>query len=61
MNILIGALFLGTPVRRNVLLGAMIGLVGISLVFLPELSGLTWRIAALWGCCSVWEGRSSSF
>jgi drug/metabolite transporter (DMT)-like permease len=37
LNILIGALVLGTPVRRNVLLGAMIGLVGISLVFLPEL------------------------
>ena len=37
MNILIGALFLGTPVRLNVVAGAMIGLVGISLVFLPEL------------------------
>jgi drug/metabolite transporter (DMT)-like permease len=38
MNILIGALFLGTPVRLNVVVGAIIGLVGISLVFLPELS-----------------------
>ena len=37
MNIFIGALFLGTPVRRNVILGAAIGLAGITLVFLPEL------------------------
>jgi drug/metabolite transporter (DMT)-like permease len=37
MNILIGAIFLGTPVRRNVVVGALIGLVGISLVFWPEL------------------------
>ncbi len=38
MNVLTGALFIGTPVRLKVLLGASIGLVGISLVFLPELS-----------------------
>jgi drug/metabolite transporter (DMT)-like permease len=38
LNILIGALFLGTPVRLNVVVGATIGLVGICLVFLPELS-----------------------
>jgi drug/metabolite transporter (DMT)-like permease len=41
MNILIGALFLGTPVRLNVVVGAIIGLVGISLVFLPELSAFS--------------------
>ena len=41
MNILIGALFLGTPVRPNVVVGALIGLVGISLVFLPELSAFS--------------------
>jgi drug/metabolite transporter (DMT)-like permease len=41
LNILIGALLLGTPVRRNVLLGALIGLAGISLVFLPELSAFS--------------------
>jgi drug/metabolite transporter (DMT)-like permease len=38
MNILFGALFLATPVRLNVVVGAIIGLLGISLVFLPELS-----------------------
>ena len=41
MNIIIGALFLGTPVRPNVVIGAMIGLVGICLVFLPELSAFS--------------------
>jgi drug/metabolite transporter (DMT)-like permease len=37
LNILMGALFLGTPVRGNVVVGAIIGLAGISLVFMPEL------------------------
>ena len=37
MNILIGTRFLGTLVRLNVVIGALIGLLGISLVFLPEL------------------------
>jgi drug/metabolite transporter (DMT)-like permease len=41
LNILIGALFLGTPVRLNVVVGAIIGLLGISLVFLPELSAFS--------------------
>jgi drug/metabolite transporter (DMT)-like permease len=41
MNILMGALFLRTPVRTNVVLGALIGLAGISLVFLPELKSFS--------------------
>jgi drug/metabolite transporter (DMT)-like permease len=41
MNILIGALFLGSRVRLNVVIGAIVGLVGISLVFLPELSAFS--------------------
>jgi drug/metabolite transporter (DMT)-like permease len=41
MNILIGALFLGTPVLPNVVIGALVGLMGISLVFLPELSAFS--------------------
>jgi drug/metabolite transporter (DMT)-like permease len=41
MNILLGALFLGTPVRAKVVIGALIGLVGISLVFLPELKAFS--------------------
>ncbi len=39
MNIFVGALFLGTPVRLRVVLGATVGLIGIGLVFWPELSG----------------------
>jgi drug/metabolite transporter (DMT)-like permease len=41
MNILMGAFFLGTPVRANVVVGALIGLAGISLVFLPELKAFS--------------------
>ncbi len=41
MNIFSGALFLGTPVRSRVVIGAVIGLAGISLVFLPELSAFS--------------------
>jgi len=41
MNILMGALFLGNPVRKNVVIGALIGLAGISLVFLPELKAFS--------------------
>ncbi len=39
MNIFVGALFLGTPVRPQVVAGATVGLIGIGLVFWPELSG----------------------
>lgn len=41
MNIFFGALLLGTPIRMNVLLGGVIGLAGITLVFLPELSAFS--------------------
>jgi len=37
-NILFGALFIGTPVRSKVVLGAFLGLIGITLVFWPELA-----------------------
>lgn len=38
MNILNGALFLGTPVQSRVVVGAGFGLVGIMLIFWPELA-----------------------
>lgn len=41
MNIFIGALFLKTPVRLNVVLGGVIGLAGITFVFLPELKAFS--------------------
>ncbi len=38
-NILNGRIFLKTPVRANVVCGTALGIVGIGLVFWPELSG----------------------
>ena len=49
MNILIGALFLGTPVRSYVVIGALIGLAGICLVFLPELKAFSLQDAGFIG------------
>jgi drug/metabolite transporter (DMT)-like permease len=40
-NIVFGAVFIGTPIRPRVLLGAVLGLTGIALVFRPELSAFT--------------------
>jgi len=40
MNNFFGALFLGNPIRPRVLLGAVIGLAGLTLVFWPEFSSL---------------------
>ncbi|KAA3629993.1 MAG: EamA family transporter [Proteobacteria bacterium] len=40
MNIVNGRLWLGTPVQMHVVIGAGIGLVGIALVFWPELTGV---------------------
>ena len=54
MNIIIGALLLGSPVRLNVVIGAIIGLVGIPLVFLPELSSFSLQDQALSACCEPW-------
>lgn len=38
MNIVNGALFLGSPINGKVVLGGTLGLIGIVLVFLPEIS-----------------------
>lgn len=39
MNILLGALLFGQPIRGRVMIGALIGLPGIALVFWPEIAG----------------------
>ncbi|WP_419571060.1 DMT family transporter [Rheinheimera sp.] len=49
MNIFNGALFFGRPVERRSLLGALLGLVGIALVFWPELQKLGHDSKALTG------------
>lgn len=38
LNVINGSLFLGSPIRSGVVMGGLIGLVGMALVFWPELS-----------------------
>lgn len=40
LNVLFGALLLHNPVSRRVLLGALLGVVGVALIFWPEVAGL---------------------
>lgn len=42
LNALGGALFLGAPLRRAVLVGGALGLLGMGLLFYPELETLGW-------------------
>ncbi len=49
MNVIVGATFLRTPVRINVIVGAVIGLIGIALVFLPELNAFNLQDAGFVG------------
>lgn len=49
MNIINGALFLGQPIEKRVLLGGTIGLVGITLVFQPELVNVSMQNSSLYG------------
>jgi len=48
-NILNGALFLGTPVERRVVVGALLGLAGLALVFWPEMAAMQFSGQALLG------------
>ena len=38
LNVFFGALFLGSPVRAQVVMGALVGMSGLALIFWPELS-----------------------
>jgi len=40
-NVLFGTIFLGNPIRKQVMVGAVLGLAGLALVFWPELSALS--------------------
>jgi drug/metabolite transporter (DMT)-like permease len=48
-NVLFGALFLRNPVRARVVLGSIVGILGLSLIFWPELAGLTLQGTRLLG------------
>lgn len=49
LNVLFGALFLRTPVSGRILLGALVGVVGVALIFWPEVAGLQMQGARLLG------------
>ena len=49
MNMVNGAVFLGSPLDRRVLTGGILGLSGIALVFLPEISSFTFERGGLHG------------
>jgi len=38
MNALNGRLFMGTPIRRSIIVGAIVGLAGVALIFWPEIT-----------------------
>jgi drug/metabolite transporter (DMT)-like permease len=40
-NVINGAIFLGTPIQRGVVVGGLVGLIGMAAVFWPELSSLS--------------------
>lgn len=49
MNIVLGALFLGLPIRPRAVLGAALGMLGLGLVFWHDLAGFESSIANLTG------------
>ena len=60
MNIIAGGVFLGTPVRLFVVLGAAVGMVGIVLVFLPELNTYGWNDSSMVGLLLSFLGTVSA-
>ena len=56
-NVVLGALFLRNPIRPRVVLGGVIGVVGLALVFRPELSGFVqgggWRFGLVLSLAAV--------
>ena len=49
MNIVLGALFLGLPIRPRAVLGAALGMLGLGLVFWRDLAGFESSVAGLAG------------
>lgn len=49
MNVIVGALFIGAPVRPQVVFGASLGLLGVGLLFWPEVVGISLSDAAVLG------------
>ncbi len=49
MNIANGAIFLGSPVEKKMVTGAMIGLVGIAFIFMPEIKSFDFSDKGFFG------------
>ncbi len=48
-NVFFGALFLKRPVRGKVIIGALVGILGLALIFWPELENLNMTSAGIFG------------
>lgn len=61
MNILNARLFLGTPITRPIIIGALLGIAGILVLFWPEVSRLSLSDAVLRGAAiSFWGALMAS-
>jgi len=56
MNMINGAVLLGSPIRSNVVVGAAIGILGIVLVFWPQLAAFSLSDRTALGISTVYEG-----
>jgi drug/metabolite transporter (DMT)-like permease len=60
LNVVFGALFLRNPVRVNVVLGALVGFAGLTLVFWPELSSFDFSSQRALGVVLTFLGAASA-
>lgn len=51
MNIANGAIFLGTPMEKKMILGAVIGIAGILMIFMPEIKSFDLSDKGVFGLC----------
>lgn len=49
LNVIFGRILLGSPVRKQVLKGALLGLTGTAMIFYPEISGINADQQTLYG------------
>jgi drug/metabolite transporter (DMT)-like permease len=62
MNVFLAAIFLGTPVRAQVVLGGLIGISGLVLIFWPELGSFSLGVGRAFGLVlAVLSSISASF
>ena len=60
LNVVFGAIFLRNPVRINVVLGALVGFAGLTLVFWPELSSFNFSGERALGVVLTFLGAASA-